>query len=132
MNPVTHFEMAGEDMERMKKFYESAFNWKTSQMGAEMGNYIVVNTDETDEQGMLKKTNRINGGFYKKMADPQMNAPSVVVAVEKLESAIEKIKSAGGTVLTEIMPIPNVGRYVSIRDTEGNRVGVLEPEHPMN
>jgi predicted enzyme related to lactoylglutathione lyase len=66
------------------------------------------------------------------MADPQMNVPSVVVAVEKLESAIEKIKSAGGTVLTEIMPIPNVGRYVSIRDTEGNRVGVLEPEHPMN
>jgi hypothetical protein len=131
MNPVTHFEMAGEDMERMKKFYQSVFGWKMQQFGEEMGNYVMVNTDETDEKGMLKKTNRINGGFYKKMDDAQMNTPSVVVAVENLENAIEKIKSAGGNILTDIMPIPGVGRYVSMQDTEGNRVGVLQPDQPM-
>ena len=132
MNPVTHFEMAGEDLERMKKFYEGVFGWKTQQMGPEMGNYVLANTDETDEKGMLKKTNRINGGFYKKMDDPQMNAPSVVIAVENLENAIEKVKSSGGSILTDIMPIPGIGRYVSIKDTEGNRVGVLQPLEPMN
>jgi predicted enzyme related to lactoylglutathione lyase len=132
MNPVTHFEMAGEDMERMKKFYETVFAWKTIQTGPEMGNYVMVNTDETDAQGMLKKTNRINGGFYKKMDDPAMNTPSVVIAVENLEKAIERVKAAGGNLLTEIMPIPGIGRYVSIKDTEGNRVGVLQPSHSMN
>lgn len=123
--------MAGEDMERMKKFYETVFNWKTVQMGPEMGNYVMVNTDETDEQGMLKKTNRINGGFYKKMDNPAMNTPSVVIAVENLENSIEKVKKSGGTVLTDIMPIPGVGRYVSFNDTEGNRVGMLQPLEQM-
>jgi uncharacterized protein len=129
MNPVTHFEMPGEDMERMKKFYESVFHWKTQQMGPEMGNYIVVQTDETDEQGMLKKTNRINGGFYKKGAGGSV--PSVVIAVSDLKKAIEDVKTGGGQIQGEIMPIPGIGDFVSIIDTEGNRVGVLQPTHPM-
>ncbi len=131
MNPVVHFEMAGEDLERAKKFYESAFGWKMKQMGPEMGNYIVVQTDETDDKGMLKKTNRINGGFYKKMADQSMNSPSVVVAVDNLESAMQKVKDAGGSVLNEPMDIPTIGKYVSIKDTEGNRVGMLQPSSQM-
>lgn len=131
MNPVTHFEMAGEDLERMKKFYESAFGWKMEQFGPEMGNYVMAQTDVTDEQGMLKETNRINGGFYKKMGDPAMNAPSVVVAVPNLQEARERVEAAGGHAMTEPMDIPGVGTYLSIRDTEGNRVGVLQPINPM-
>src|SRR5688572_22919508 len=103
MNPVTHFEMAGEDMERMKKFYESVFGWKMQQFGPEMGNYVMAQTDETDEQGMLKKTNRINGGFYKKMDDPRMNTPSVIIAVDNLEKSMKKVKGAGGEIMNEPM-----------------------------
>jgi uncharacterized protein len=131
MNPVTHFEMAGEDLERMKKFYEGVFGWKLQQLGAEMGNYVVAQTDETDEQGMLKKTNRINGGFYKKMDNPVMNTPSVVIAVPNLEVSMQKVKDAGGSLMNEPMEIPGIGKYVSLMDTEGNRVGMLQPNQPM-
>lgn len=123
--------MAGEDLERMKKFYEGVFGWKMQQLGAEMGNYVVAHTDETDEQGMLKKSNRINGGFYKKMDNPVMNTPSVVIAVENLEESMKKVKDAGGSLMNEPMEIPGIGKYVSLMDTEGNRVGMLQPSHPM-
>jgi predicted enzyme related to lactoylglutathione lyase len=38
-----------------------------------------------------------------------------------------KVKGAGGEVLGEPMEIPGIGEYVSFRDTEGNRVGMLQP-----
>ncbi|MBX4181655.1 VOC family protein [Candidatus Parcubacteria bacterium] len=137
MNAVVHFEMPGEDMERMKKFYTETFGWKINQMGAEFGNYVVVQTDETDEQGMLKKTNRINGGFYKKSDSPLSAVPSVVIAVPDIRQAMEKVRMAGGEVIGggnkagEPDEIPGIGLYISIKDTEGNRVGLLQPATQM-
>ena len=40
MNPVAHFELPGEDMERMRKFYEDTFGWETNQLGKDMGEYV--------------------------------------------------------------------------------------------
>lgn len=131
MNPVVHFEMAYEDRQRMADFYQKAFGWKTQMLGPEMGEYVTVSTDETDEKGMLKETNRINGGFYKKMDDPAMNTPSVVIAVPNIEEAMKKINEGGGKVLGEPVEIPGIGRYVSFYDTEGNRASILQPINPM-
>jgi uncharacterized protein len=134
MNPVVHFEMPGEDMDRMKKFYESAFSWKMNQMGSDMGNYIVVNTTETDDKGMIQRNGAINGGLYKKTDDPLSQYPSVVIAVDDINEAMEKVKESGGTVLgghkKDGTPdeIPGVGLFASIIDTEGNRVGIMQPK----
>jgi predicted enzyme related to lactoylglutathione lyase len=48
MNPVVHFEMPYDDRERMAKFYQGAFGWRTQTLGEEMGNYVLVTTTETD------------------------------------------------------------------------------------
>lgn len=131
MNPVTHFEMSYDDGDRMSKFYEQAFGWKTQKLGEEMGNYVLAQTDETDSLGMLKKTNRINGGFYKKQENPENNTPSVVIAVVNLEEAMKKVTESGGTLLGVSMDIPGIGKYIGIKDTEGNRVGMLQPINKM-
>lgn len=127
MNPVIHFEMAAADQKRMSEFYTKAFGWKANQMGPEMGNYIVVNTTETDEKGMIQTPGAINGGFYQKMEDKNLNFPSVVIAVDDIKSHIKIVEEAGGKVLGEPMDIPGVGSYVSFIDTEGNRVSMLQP-----
>ena len=129
--------MPAEDMERMKKFYETSFGWKTQQMGADFGDYVVVQTAETDEKGMLKETNRINGGFYKKTPEMGPMAPSVVIAVENIQEAMKKVTAAGGKVIGgghkagEPDDIPGIGLYISVLDTEGNRVGMLQPSAKM-
>jgi len=131
MNSVVHFEMPYSDPDRMAKFYESAFGWRTQRLGEEMGNYVLATTAESDAAGGPKEPGRINGGFFPKKSDYPAQYPSVVIAVEDIGKAQKKVTAAGGKVLGEPMEIPGVGRYVSITDTEGNRVSLLQPS-PRN
>ncbi len=66
-------------------------------------------------------------GFFPKKPDWPMQHPSVVIAVDDLVTAMNKITRAGGRVLGEPMEIPGVGGYVSFVDTEGNRASLLQP-----
>jgi len=127
MNPVVHFEMPAQNIKRMADFYSKAFGWNTQQMGQEMGNYVVVSTTETNENGRPKMAGAINGGFYPTHPDWPQQHPSVVIAVDDINESIKMITDAGGKVLGEPAPIPNVGLYVSFIDTEGNRSSILQP-----
>jgi|SRR5579871_5938928 len=138
-SPVVHFEMGYNDRDRMIKFYESVFGWKTTGMGPEMGMYVVAQTGPTDD-----KTSRptepgfINGGFYAKTDSPASHAPSVVISVDDINAAMEEVKKGGGKILggmnekgehtMEPQMIPGVGLWISIEDTEGNRVSILQPK----
>ena len=126
MDPVVHFELPYDDAGRMAAFYQQAFGWQTQALGAAMGNYVTATTAESTPAGPVKPGS-INGGFYQRKADWPDQHPSVVIAVEDAAAAMEKVRKAGGEVLGEPMDIPGVGRYVSFRDTEGNRVSLLQP-----
>ncbi len=127
MNPVIHFEMPAEDRKRMAGFYTKVFGWKTQQLGEEMGNYVLATTTESDEKGRPTKPGAINGGFFQKTDDKPSQYPSVVIYVEDIKEHMKKVEKAGGKVLGEPWDIPGVGLYVSFFDTEGNRVGMLQP-----
>jgi predicted enzyme related to lactoylglutathione lyase len=136
MSPVVHFEMGYKDKERMIKFYETAFGWQTEAMGPEMGNYVVAHTTEADADGMVKTPGNINGGFYAKTENPSSHAPSVVISVDDVQQAMKEVEKAGGKILggmnekgektMEPQMIPGVGLWISVQDTEGNRVSILQ------
>jgi uncharacterized protein len=136
MNPVVHFEMGYNDRARMVKFYQSVFGWDMQQMGPEMGNYVVVHTAETDKDGMVQTKGAINGGFYEKTSNPLSQAPSVVVSVGDIKSAMKAVTDAGGEILgsmnekgehsMEPQMIPGVGLWMSAKDTENNRFSILQ------
>lgn len=126
MNPVVHFEMPYDDRKRMATFYEKVFGWETKMLGEDMGNYVLATTTETDEKGP-KRPGAINGGFFPRKPDWPAQYPSVVIAVDDIEKAIQHVSAAGGTVLGEPMEIPGVGHYVAFTDPEGNRLSMLQP-----
>jgi predicted enzyme related to lactoylglutathione lyase len=126
MKPVVHFEMPAEDRDRMTAFYETVFGWRTQKLGPDMGNYVVVTTAESDAKPGAP-AGAINGGFFPKKPDWPAQYPSVVIAVEDIDSAMREVGQAGGKVLGEPLEIPGIGRYVSFTDTEGNRVSMLQP-----
>ena len=138
MNPVVHFEMGYQDKKRMVEFYTKVFNWKANEMGPSMGNYVVVQTGETDANGMTIKPGFINGGFYQKTENPLSHAPSVVVSVPDIKKAMQDIVNAGGKILgamtkngghsDEPQDIPGIGLWISTMDTEGNRLSILQPK----
>ncbi len=125
MNPVVHFEMPFDDRARMASFYESAFGWQMQTLGADMGDYVLATTTET-EDGRPKNAGAINGGFFARKPDWPAQHPSVVIAVDDIGAAMKQVTEAGGEVLGEAMSIPGVGQYVSFMDTEGNRVSMLQ------
>ena len=124
MDSVVHFEMPYDQRERMANFYEAVFGWQMQMFGEEMGNYVLAMTTESDEKGP-KNPGAINGGFFPKQPDAQY--PSIVVAVEDIKKSMKKVTEAGGRVLGEPVEIPGVGQYVSLTDTEGNRLSLLQP-----
>ena len=125
-NPVVHFEMPYKDGVRLTEFYSHAFGWQMTKFGPEMGDYVTAQTAETGENRMVKTPGTINGGFFPSKPDWPAQYPSVVIAVENIEVAMNNVKTAGGEVLGEPMEIPGIGRYVSFIDTEGNRVSLLQ------
>ena len=127
MNSVVHFEMPAKDKKRVADFYSKVFGWNMQQMGDDMSKYLIAQTTETDEQGMVKTPGTINGGFFDYGDDKENSTPHLVIAVEDINKSIENVKSSGGEIHGEVMDIPGVGKYVSFRDTEDNVVGILQP-----
>lgn len=130
MNPVIHFELPVTDRERVRKFYESAFGWKTSQLGPEMGDFVLAFTTETDDGRIPKTVGAINGGFVQK-ARPDQEI-KLTILVDDVREAARKIKAAGGTVLGgtakagEPDDVPGVGLFSQFMDTEGNVLTLYE------
>jgi uncharacterized protein len=127
MNPVVHFEMPAADRVRMADFYSKVFGWQTKMLGEEMGNYVTVSTTPVDKNGRPEIPGAINGGFFPVSKDDPDQYPSLVIAVDDIREAADKIIKSGGNVLGEPMEIPGVGLYVSFIDTEGNKLSILQP-----
>lgn len=123
-SPVVHFEMPYKNPKRAAKFYSTVFGWGMNDAGADMGHYLLAETAETENM-MVKTPGSINGGFYK--WSKTTKEPSVVISVDNLEKSMAAVKKAGGNILNKPQEIPGVGMWVSFRDSEGNRVSLLQP-----
>ena len=126
MNPVVHFEIPYCDGERATKFYTTVFGWEMRNLGEQSGNYILATTAKRDAKPGFP-AGAINGGFYPTKADWPAQYPSVVIGVEDIDDAMQKINANGGTVLGAPIAIPNFGMYVAFFDTEGNRASIIQP-----
>ena len=125
-NPVVHFEMPYKDPKRVSQFYQKVFGWKMVDAGEQMGHYLLAETAETDDKQMVKTPGTINGGFYELKQSPQSKEPSVVISVPDMKTAIENVKAADGEMLGEPTNIPGIGLWVSFKDSDGNRVSILQ------
>jgi hypothetical protein len=125
-NPVIHFDIPTDDNERARKFYESAFGWQTTQLGPEMGDYVLAYTVESDEETrMPAKRGAINGGLHARTEEDRY--VKLTILVEDMQAAMRKVEVAGGTILGEPVEMPGVGLFVSFLDTEGN-VGTINQD----
>lgn len=130
MNGVVHFEIHAKDLDGAQKFYGGIFGWKIADLGPQMGNYRMVSTGE-DEVGA--RWPGINGGITPRMGQPPsggepVNAFVCAIGVDDVDSYIEKVKAAGGSIALDKMQVPGVGWLVYAKDREGNIFGMLQPD----
>jgi hypothetical protein len=131
MCAVVHFAMPYKHRERAARFYAAAFGWTHQMLGPEMGNYLLVNTALPGARPPMPPEaalGSINGGLFPFNGDAPMQHPSVVIGVEDIQAAMQRVRGAGGQVIGEPMAIPGVGSYVVFRDTEGNHNSMMQPD----
>jgi len=122
MDKVVHFEIPFDDKKRAMKFYADAFDWKLTDM-AEMS-YVMAETTAVNEKQRPTEPGAINGGLFQRPKDAPN--PVVYVGVSSVDQSLKKVQAAGGKIVTPKTPIPGMGAYARVADTEGNVVGLFE------
>ena len=120
---IVHFEIPFDDGERARAFYRDAFGWAIAEI-PEM-DYSMVTTGPVGESGMPTEPGFINGGM---MQRDEVKSP-VVVDVESIDAAREKVESLGGKTVTGRTTVGTMGFAAYFTDTEGNVVGLWETAH---
>jgi predicted enzyme related to lactoylglutathione lyase len=118
MSRIIHFEIPAADPERAATFYKKVFDWQIEKWPGPM-EYWMVTTGAEGSPG-------INGGLLRRNAP--VKATTNTIGVESVDKAVDAVKAAGGKLVMPKMPIPTVGYFAYLEDTEGNLFGVMQPD----
>ena len=120
-NTIVHFEIPADDAERLSRFYSDAFGWKFEKAKMPGPEYWLIST------GLRGKS--VGGGMYKK-ADMPGARPVNYVGIDNIDSAIERFKRAGGTVVIGKQEVPGTGWSLIGTDPEGNPIALWQAMKP--
>lgn len=106
---INYIEFQVRDMEATKRFYRSAFNWSFNDYGP---GYAGIQKQGGGEVGGLRLTNEVLTG-----------GPLVILYSSDLESSLEAVEAAGGSVTVAPFEFPG-GRRFHFSDPSGNELAV--------
>jgi len=110
MAKVEHFEIPVDNIERAQGFYRDVLGFTYEPWGDDMGML-----HQPDGEG-------ISGDLHIRES---ITHPTVVFTVDDLEETIARAVEAGGEQVGEIQPMGETARWVYIRDSEGNTIGLF-------
>jgi uncharacterized protein len=110
---IAHFDIAADDVERARRFYERAFGWRFEAWGPP--DFYMVFTGTPEEPGIHGSVSR----RLEAVARGGRTAWECTISVDDLAAIKTAILANGGRVLDE-HEIVGVGRMVHFEDTEGN------------
>jgi uncharacterized protein len=121
-----HFEIHADDPARAIAFYERIFGWKFHKFEGGPMPYWLVATGADTEPG-------INGGLHPRIGPKPVPNQAVigyvcVISVDNVDTYLAKTTAAGSQVCVPKMPIPGVGWLAYVTDTEGNILGLMQPD----
>ena len=122
---ICHFEIPADDLKRAGAFYKELFGWGMQPWSADGSEPIIwmVKTVPTDEKGAPVRPG-VNGMLIKKQ-HPQHPFANYV-NVESVDEYAAKAVELGGAIALPKMPVPGMGYFLYIKDTEGNILGLWE------
>jgi predicted enzyme related to lactoylglutathione lyase len=118
MPKIIHFEINADNIDRVINFYKKTFNWNIEKWEGPV-DYWNIEAGNEDENG-------INGGIQKReeKGDQIFNYIGVS-SVDKYAKVIEK---NGGKLVSPKITVPGVGHFYMFKDTEGNKLGIMQED----
>ncbi len=111
MAKMEHFEIPVDDIARAQTFYRAVLGYEYQPWDDEMGMLL-----QPDGEG-------VNGDLHVRGATPH---PTVVFTVDRIEDVVAAATAHGGERIGEIQPMGEGARWVYIRDSEGNLIGLYD------
>lgn len=122
---VVHFEIYGEDPEKLASFYSRLFGWTIEEM-PEL-DYRFIKTVDSDANGMPTRPGSINGGLMKRPM-PEARFWVNYVNVESVEASATQAQQLGATVVRGKSPVPGMGWFAIVTDPQGNPFGLWQAD----
>jgi predicted enzyme related to lactoylglutathione lyase len=134
MPTIVHFEIAADDIERAKKFYNELFGWKIEKVPVmntndnNNGHLTSAATGEPIEYWMIttddKGNKALSGGLMKRqMPEHRITNYINISSVDEYKS---KVEEAGGKVIAPKHAVPGMGYFALCLDTENNPFAIWE------
>jgi hypothetical protein len=120
MDKVIMFELPVNNLKRASAFYKKAFGWRIDKWNGSFG----VVTALEDKNWVPKEKGAINGEMYRR--ESKDDRALVVVQVSSIARTLDKLKKAGGKVVSEKEAYGDWGWYTRVKDPEGNLFGLWE------
>jgi predicted enzyme related to lactoylglutathione lyase len=116
--PLSWFEIPALDFARARSFYEKLFAVD-----------LIEHTAGPNIMGVFPyDQEKASGGCIMKGPFLTPSFDGVIVylnAGESLDDILNRVDPSGGEVVFPKTPVPNIGFFAHIKDTEGNRVGLF-------
>jgi len=125
---IVHFEIPADQPERAVNFYRELFGWDIQKFegGAAGGmEYWVVKTVPTSDQGMPTRPG-VNGGLMRRMYPGQV--PVNYINVGDVDEFVHKAEDLGAKILMTKQPVPGMGWFAQLSDTEGNVFAIWQTD----
>ncbi len=123
-NPITHFEIPADNLERAKKFYEKIFDWKIEKYEKDGEYWSVQTTEVGDDEWTPKEPGAINGGLVKR--DKPEESFLNYITVDSIDKVCKTIEKNGGKIIVPKTEMGEWGWWANFKDTEGNVFGLYE------
>ena len=125
-NPVSHFEIFGDDPTKLAGFYKGLFGWKIDKAPG-MDDYWMIHTVATDAQGHPSAPGSINGGMMKRPM-PDARAWLNYVSVESVDNTVKQALSMGAEVMRPKSAVPKMGWFAILLDPEKNIFAIWQAD----
>ena len=119
MPTIVHFDIASDNPQRAKAFYESLFAWKIENPEG-MADYFLIETEDGDGNKGL-------GGGLGQRGDPAQKI-TVYIGVDEIEKYSKQVEALGGKMISPKMTVPGWGYLAICEDTEGNQFGLWQDD----
>lgn len=116
-NTLIHFEIAGEDPERLGRFYAGLFGWKVEKAPMPGMEYWLIET--------AKPGKGVNGGIMRRSEAGE--GVRNYIQVDDIDRSIQRVKDLGGQITTPKTEVPGVGFIAIANDPQGNPFGFVQP-----
>lgn len=124
-NPVAHFEIYGDNPQKLAGFYQGLFGWEINEVpGME---YWLIRTVPTDAQRIPTAPGGINGGLMKRPMPDSRNWLSYVT-VGSLDETLKKASGMGAVILRPKSAVPKMGWFAILADPEMNVFAVWQDD----